>query len=188
MRPIMPVVLWEMRIDWPALIEDMQQVILGEMTPFERQMMSVTCKTYYNQWYDLAASTGFWMGKHVPTLHGLLKAPPMKEIGILKGLVEARRFDVIRRYENQIHGGLIETCSLQHIFHYGTSTYIECLNILEYAADSNYTLAELTCLMVPNHVTVATMVPHSSSTINAANLRCCVTSRAMIRMNSGCEF
>lgn len=80
---------------WPDLIEDMQQVIFTFLDPFHQQKLAVTCRAHMARWYDPAAKTGRWMGKHLPMWNGYMDHSLHKTEGIIQGIVEARRFDIL---------------------------------------------------------------------------------------------
>jgi hypothetical protein len=88
---------------WSDLIEDMQQIIFLLLDTFTQQKLALTCRAHAKRWYDPAAKTGRWMGKHLPMWNGYMDHSLHKTEGILQGIVEARRFDILH--------GLVESNS-----------------------------------------------------------------------------
>jgi hypothetical protein len=103
---------------WLDLIQDMQQLIFREfLDPWTQQHLAVTCQNHFARWYDLTAATGEWMGQHCPTWQKYMDHSLTKTEGILRGIIQARRFSILLEIKNDIFSSILAQHTFPLSFH-----------------------------------------------------------------------
>jgi hypothetical protein len=103
---------------WSLLIEDMQHLIVREyLDPWTQQCLAVTCKDHVARWYNNEAATGEWMGKYCPTWEWYMDHSLTKTEGILRGIIQARRFSILRELKDDVKSRILRRHGIYHDHH-----------------------------------------------------------------------